>query len=326
MKKLIIIILIFGITGSLKAQLNFDTFLEGGVEDANTLLEGYLEPAFLGLGYGLNSGWNNTAQPHKLFGFDITGGVNLAYVPSDAEFFTFNNADYNSVQVTNGTSAQLPTLFGPNLNADDIPELTFNQGTPEEVRFTAPTGAGFDEVAPFNAVPVPFAQIGIGLPKNTELKLRFVPEVGSDDFSARLFGFGILHDFKQWIPGMKLLPFDLSAFFGYTRLSTEFTLDEDLAQTAELNVSGSMFQVLISKKLLLFTPYAGVGFVTTGSDFAMLGEYDDIGTDPISLDYSSGGPRLNVGGRLKLLILTLHVDYAIQKYNTLTAGVGISIR
>ena len=50
-------------------------------------------------------------------------------------------------------------------------------------------------------------------------------------------------------------------------------------------------------------------------------------SDPISLDFDSGSsPRINAGLRLKLLILTLHAEYAIQKYNTLTLGVGISIR
>jgi hypothetical protein len=30
--------------------------------------------------------------------------------------------------------------------------------------------------------------------------------------------------------------------------------------------------------------------------------------------------------RLKLLVLTIHADYTLQKYSTLTMGLGLSIR
>jgi hypothetical protein len=67
----------------------------------------------------------------------------------------------------------------------------------------------------------------------------------------------------------------------------------------------------------------------TSTDFSMLGDYDVSGTilsDPIAFDFSSSGMRANVGARIKILVLTLHAEYAIQKYNTLTAGIGVSIR
>ncbi|MFT5953341.1 MAG: hypothetical protein ACI8QD_000177, partial [Cyclobacteriaceae bacterium] len=89
MKKLLITLSFVMAASSAFSQINFDTFLEAGVEDANTMLGNYLEPAFIGLGYGLNSGWYNTGKPHKLLGFDITTGVSLATVPTDARFFTF---------------------------------------------------------------------------------------------------------------------------------------------------------------------------------------------------------------------------------------------
>ncbi|NQZ77234.1 MAG: hypothetical protein HRT61_14205 [Ekhidna sp.] len=73
MKKHLIVILLAIAPYLGKAQVDFGTFLEASAEDANTLLENYLRPAFLGFGYGINSGWYNTAKPHKLLGFDFIG-------------------------------------------------------------------------------------------------------------------------------------------------------------------------------------------------------------------------------------------------------------
>jgi hypothetical protein len=331
MKKLTILLLFIATSNLAVAQLNFDTFLEGGVADANQYLESYLEPAFVGFGYGLNSGWYNTGKPHKLFGFDITTGVSFATIPDANRFFTFNNADYENISVAGG-SAEFPTIFGPNLYRDDIPELTFNNTDPT-IRSSALTGIGIEEADwyPFEnpGVPAPYAQLGIGLIKNTELKLRLVPEQNFDGNTFKTFGIGVMHDVKQWIPGMKLLPFDLSAFFGYNSMTTVFSVDEAAGQTGEMNVSGTTFQAIISKKLAILTVYGGLGVITTSTNFGLKGSYDVSGTtltDPVNFDFSSGGMRGNIGARLKLLILTVHAEYAVQKYNTLTVGVGISVR
>ena len=93
-------------------------------------------------------------------------------------------------------------------------------------------------------------------------------------------------------------------------------------------------QGIISKTLPVITPYLGIGYNISGSSFDVNGDFtyrldgqEITFTDPVSLDFSGGSsPRINAGLRLKLLILTIHAEYAIQKYNTLTLGVGLSIR
>lgn len=334
MKKIYIAILMLGLVVAQSSAQNLDSFLEGGTQNANTLLEGYLNPAFVGFGYALNSGWYNTGKPHKLLGFDITFGPSLAMVPSSAGYFKFNPADYNNVtlepSLSGISSNKLPTMFGPNLNADDIPVLVFNGGTVDEIKVTAPTGLGLDEVIPFNAVPAAYAQVGIGLIKNTELKIRLLPEQSTDDYSAKMFGLGVMHDVKQWIPGIKNLPFDLSGFFAFNTMTTAVVIDSDLNQSVEFNVKGTTLQGIISKKLLFLTVYGGLGVITSKTDFSMLGDYEVSSgttfTDPINFESKNSGMRANVGARLKILILTISAEYAIQEYNTLTAGVGISIR
>lgn len=326
-------IMFFSISLGLRAQVDFDSFLEAGIADANKLLEGYLQPAFLGFGYGMANGWYNTAKPHKVLGFDLSVTVSAARVPTSAEFFTFRNSDYSNVRFDGATSVDIPTMFGPNLGADDLPQLTFldpNSGE-EVVRISSPTGLGLEEdLLPFNAVPVPMVQLGLGLPKGFELKLRYVPEqTFEDDGSVKLFGIGLMHDIKQWLPGEKILPFDLSAFVGYTSLTAKAFIDQNIGQTAEFTANSIVVQAVASKKILFLTAFAGLGYSNFDVGFNMLGTYTTETTsftNPISLNYKQGGLRTNVGVRLKLLFLTITGEYAFQEYNTMSIGAGISIR
>ena len=316
-----------------KAQgLDFDSFLEAGIDDASLLLESYLQPAFEGFGFGMNSGWYNTAKPHKFLGFDISGSISLARVPDSNQFFTLPTGLTN-VSLTNPSDTRrLPTIFGPNLGADDLPELRFTDDNGDEIiRISAPTGLGIDEdIVPFNAVPVPMIQLGLGIFKGTELKLRYIPEQDFEgDGGVKLFGIGVMHDVTQYLPAEKLLPFDLSVFLGYTNLESYVNIDEAAGQTAVFNANAWTVQGVISKKVLFFTAFAGLGYSNSNVDFNMLGDYStetSTFTDPISLNYKNAGIRTNIGVRIKLLFLTITGEYAIQEYNTLTAGVGFSFR
>ena len=340
MKKNIIILSLLAFVYNVQGQdLDLGSFLEGGVEDGNQLLQDYLEPAFVGFGYALNSGWYNTGKPHKLAGFDLTVNINAAQVPTSAQYFSIDPSNYTNLNVAPAENGQTeyPTLMGPNLEAGDIPYLVFNENTPDEfddVRITAPTGLGLDEAYGVNVVPAPSVQLGIGLIKNTEVKLRFVPEQTfgdpGEEFSTKMFGLGIMHDVKQWIPGIKNLPFDLSGFFAFSNMTNTMSLDADNPENlAEFNVSGTTLQAIISKKLAILTVYGGLGMSTSKVNFAMKGTYETESgdfTDPIDFDYKNGGLRANIGARIKLLIFTFHAEYAVQEYNTITGGIGISIR
>ena len=174
-------------------------------------------------------------------------------------------------------------------------------------------------------------QLGVGLIKNTELKLRFFPSVSTDDFEFKFFGVGIMHDFKQWTPGISHLPFDASGFIGYTKLTaqTKFATESISSsvggenQAAGYEIKSLTLQVVASKKLSILTVYTGFGIYSTKSSLKMTGTYviegeSDIalpdGTtrtvsasrelkkDPIDLNFNTFGPRLTVGVRIKLLI------------------------
>lgn len=351
MKKIIRTLLIFvsligvGLNES-KAQDGLGTLLEAGAADATTMLKHYMEPLFVGIGYGLQSGWYNTAKPHKLLGFDLSITASASKVPDEKEFYTFLNSEFENFYYAGGNSVQVPTLLGPNLGADDLPQLSVrdfndldNDGDFQEelVRISAPTGLGLEEEFPINAVPSPMIQIGIGLPKGTELKIRFIPESAAESLVGReegyrfnMFGLGVMHDIKQWLPAEKVLPFDLSVFAGFTQFKASADVEPDISSSDQkivFEVNAMTVQAVISKKISFLTIYGGMGYVQSKVDFAMKGTYQTESEnliDPIAFGYNQSGFRGNLGLRLKLLFLTLSGEYAVQEYNTYSASIGFT--
>ena len=71
MKKIYIFLFSCFLFSSIKSQI-----LTQDMNEANKLIEAYFSPLAESYGTGLNSGWYNTAKPHKLFGFDLTFNLN----------------------------------------------------------------------------------------------------------------------------------------------------------------------------------------------------------------------------------------------------------
>ena len=343
----------------------FGQILAAGADDANQYFEEFLTPGINSLGVGLAGGWYNTAKPHKIAGLDITGSINIATIPDAEKMFNFNEQNFSQFLLRgNGGDDMVPTLVGGSpvsgseiyIEADQT--IVYPEGSitiENEITFDTPSGFDLDDIPVATGMPTPTLNLGVGLIKNTELKFRYLPQQTYNDSKFDLIGFGVMHDVKQWIPVIKNLPFDLSAFFGTTRLSAESNVELDYESTdpstgTRTSVSGTgkavfestatTIQAIVSKKLLFFTPYASVGYNIINTNFDLTGDYtfkaenstagkDESITvsDPIAMEFNdAGGARMTVGARVKLLILTIHADYTLQKYNTFTAGIGLSIR
>ena len=285
--------------------LSFDEVLQGGSDDMSTYMEFYTKPFFDGFGTGINNGWYNTAAPHNTLGFDLTVYTSLVSVPEEELFFTFLDSDYNNLALSGGGSADLPTLLGGTTSEELV--STYSQGplTVSSAPFPAPEGFGED--LPTNKVFVPMAQLAIGLPKGFELIGRYAPAVSTETLDLSFFGIGLKHDIKQWIPGIRLVPIDLSVLIGYTSLDMEVFMDNSTIQgpgerSAIFDVTAITFQALVSKKVSILTAYGGLGFNSVKSDFSMTGEYELVPgislTDPVSLSFSLNGMRATAGVRI----------------------------
>ena len=327
-------------------QEDISKFLKAGSGDASKLLEAYLEPTITSMSYGMTANWYTTAATHKTLGFDFSFSANLAFMPSSENYFNPNKLDL-AVTTFNGNTTNpgkgAPTFFG----SKDATSYTATYDDPDgnevTVDFNGPVGLGVKDKIGFAAIPVPVAQLGIGIVKNTDLKFRFIPKVDAGSSSIQMFGVGVQHDIKQHIPGIKLLPFDLSVLVAYNSLKGTTDLsNDDATDTRPDSDNGEgvykfnswVFQALISKKIAVLTFYGGVGYSMIKTTVDMNGTYEidpSVGAnfevkDPVSLDIKNKSMRFTAGMRLKLGPVYFNGDYTLQKYKMLSVGMGFSIR
>jgi hypothetical protein len=318
------------------AQDDIDELLKESVDDGRKLIGAYVDPLMKSLSLGLNQGWYNTAKPHKIAGVDLTITVNAMTVPSDQKMFRPDQLGLTRLELAPSSPGH---PYAPTILGTDREPVFQVKGEPGST-FTGPPGLNLKEEINYDKVPVPMVHLGFGLPKNTDIKFRYVPTLNvGDDGSVKMFGLGIMHDIKQWIPGIKLMPFDLSAFVGYTKFELQSQLDAGNPQNADqrgiFTMNATTVQAVIGKKFSVITFYGGIGYNIAKSNLALKGQYDINGDgdetdqfekDPVDLKFAASGPRATIGTRLKLAVFTFHADYTIQKYQCLTVGFGIAVR
>lgn len=334
------IFIFFGLTGYAQGT-NFDAFLRAGTDDANKLVKHYMEPLVVGFSYGMSNSWYNTAKTHKSLGFDLTISANMTSVPSSKEYFTFEPSEYSNVSST-GETNEIPTIMSP--DEDNGAQLTFaymEENTGETIRGSfSPAGLDIKEQLGYNVVPSPMVQLGIGTFKNTDIIIRYTPEITYGEFKTSVFGMGIKHDIKQWIPGIKRVPIDISILAGFSGFDNKMDMsDLELNgenQEAIFNINNWTVQGIVSKKISVITFYGAFGYSSVTSNLKMNGTYiieDEVNPvltfeveDPIDLTYNESSFRATGGIRLKFGPVTLHGDYTWQEYSIVSAGVGFSFR
>jgi len=359
----------------LNAQNDISNIFKAGVADLNTVAEGYLKPAGNSFSSGLGSNWYNTAAVHKVWGFDLTIGAGIVSAPQSDQSFSLTGL--TNLQPTHGETSA-PTFTGKGngveLNLMQPQTLSNGQSNPlypgKIVSFTTPGSVS-------QYVPTASIQFTLGVPFVNDVSVRFVPKVSMNGFEASLWGVGIKHNFKQWIPVIKDLPFDAAVVLAYSKFNMKYAFPTSSQITPDKLVSGGVTtepdpnvgsndystqsmkvsataqtaNLVFSKKFLFFTPYVGFGLTNTNFDMSMEGNYPTLGdpvtdssgqpvlnsnnqpimkvinkTNPVSFKSSEVMTNATFGFRLKMSVITLHAQYAFQKYPVASAGFGISIR
>lgn len=291
-----------------KAQGAVIDVLGSGISDADKLLNGYFQPFGESFSIGLGQNWYNTAKPLKPLRFNIQLGASLISIPDDKLTFDPQALGMQNLRPLGNSS---PTIFGTGTGPDY--ELSVNDPNNPGQRLAIDTLSGVTQglSVPMNAVP--FAQLNIGLIKGTELSVRFVPTLdlstlGAGSGSFGLWGVGVKHDILQWIPVVSKLPFSVSGYFNYSKLT--FDLGVSLPgpesnvyetyvpptpgsepqvvgfdyvgggaagnyanQAIAMDASSMGFGIIASKKLLFFTPYVSLGFQNAKFSLRTAGEY-----------------------------------------------------
>jgi len=344
MKNLSTIIFALLITLSVKSQDadGIESILLSGTEDASKLTEAYMNPAMKGLIYGMNNGWYHTAKTHKKLGFDLSIGLNAAIVPTKDEIFKFSDLGLSSS--TTSTSSTGATVAGENSLEAPVTYSGTIDGENVSATFNMPGGVKDD--LPLNAVPTPNLQLTVGLPYKTDVMLRIVPEVGSDDVKGNLFGIGLKKDITSIFGTFEKLPLSISILGAYTNMNVNYDIQNDSSiqgtnQEAEFTLNAYTVQAIASLNFPVINIYGGLGYNGGNSTLKLKGTYEleystsnpapndtktKIVTNPLSLDFNASGFRTTLGARLSLGPIKIFGDYTLQEYNTVTGGIAFSFR
>jgi hypothetical protein len=364
---LLLLISVFHVPDA-EAQLeDSGDFISAGIDDANLLFKNYLEPFGKGFGAGLNSGWVQSAKSHGVLGFNISFRLNASLVPDVDQSFDVTSLALQRLEYANdqGDLPITPTLSGSN---HDGPRMIAQR------EINVPGGTETVTLADFNMppgigvaiVPAPVIQAGVGIIRDTELTLRYLPPVNMPfDGSINLLGGSIKHGINQWIPGGNLFPVDLSVMAGYTSLSMNVNMNIEPEvnqftrnpyenspetwdnQSLDFESSGFTAMLLAGKNLPIVAFYGGVGIESSTTSILTSGSYpvtvdDDPESpefdptrplvvqryeDPIDLEYDGANSlRALIGMRLRLGIISINADYTLANYPIASVGLGISFR
>lgn len=323
----------------------------------------YMKPFANAMAVSMSGGWTHTAKVHSTLGFDLTFSVSAAKVPSsDRNFNPQSIADDkysftgNSTPTISGDKDDATTSITRNFSTPGAPNLTFDGFNGQNISY----GGMFA------------IQGAIGLPKGTELILRFIPDISKstnnlipgDEFGLEktgMWGVGVKHDIKQWIPVVSKVPFlQISALLTYSKFHTGFSGDafriapEDFDAASSLptttwdnqrfDIAMSSFtgNLLIGANIPVFQPYIGVGYNTAKFDGGLVGDYPvidlvaDVGefeyqvneseSDPIMAEAKVTNFNFQAGARLKLGPIVFHYTFTQQKYSMHTGGIAVTLR
>ena len=342
-KKLFLFIyLSFNVTSFSQNFENLEYLLLASQEDQSLLFKEYLNPLVTSVNFGMGSGWANTAKTHKLLGFDITVSLNTFFIPSDAK--KFSTSGLTSIT---SSSDYLPTVLGGNTN--ETLSVSINDDSaifpPNEFSATFIAPSGIENDFFLNMLITPNIQVGLGLPFNTDLIVRYIPTTSSKNTNIGLMGVGIKHDILQHFGPVDKIPLiDLSLLLAYSNYSIDYEFQKTsnlpgVGQTAIMDMNNYSANIISSIDLKLITFYASVGYSKGVSNLSILGSYElsynisDTSevivfnvVDPLKVEWEKESPRGNAGLSFNLPGIKLFADYTFQEYNSLTVGASIGIR
>ncbi len=350
---------VFG--GQVKAQINEELHLS----EFDPYMSAYMKPFASAMAVSMSGGWAHTAEVHSLLGFDITFNGTYVKVPSSDYMFNPQELDMpgytwdrNSTPTISGSDNQdNAAMFTREFNTPGVPPLAVDMLTGMNLNF-----GGMASL-----------QAAIGLPKGTELIVRYVPnlakpvnnvltEVADIELAKTgMWGLGVKHDIKQWIPVVSKVPFlQMSVLMTYSKFNTGFSGDDFRLDPERLNATSTMAastwdgqkfdlemssftgSLLIGASIPVFQPFIGIGFNNASFEGGFKGNYpvisvstdngtdyyqvEEAETDPINLDAKVTNFNFQAGARLKLGFFVFHYQYTMQKYSMHNAGLAFTFR
>ncbi len=354
-RKIVVVLILFASVKVGFSQSGVVDFIKAGKTDANILMEKYLDPFALSLGDGLNNAWYYTAETHKILGFGLSISTSAVMIPSSAKTFDLRSLSFSDVVVDGEYGYIAQTVAGADVEGGRLSLLDPDNPSDTIGSFRTPPGVDMD------VVPVPMVQLAVGVAPHTDLLLRYVPELsfsqdGNDveKIKVGFYGIGIKHEFKEWMPFLKELPFDAAVFTSFSKMDANTGVDfqlEDYGYSSEeagytpdknqrlvIETTTLKYGLIISKKLSFITFYGSIGNSNSHTSADLLGKFPVVKKDnengivvepeidPIKLKFSSSRLSMDAGVRFKMAFFNIFGSINKAEYMSYNAGISFSFR
>jgi len=339
MKKIVLFLSVLSLSASSNAQvLQFDSeaITADFVNNLSIYADAFVSP-LLGTYSPAQVASNHiTAKTLKPFavGFGISASGTI--IKADQLEYNFNELGFsNNLTLANTDNPTIPSILGGNTTATFLYEVEDETGV-----YSYQQGIealdGFTSIE--NTVPSAAISISVGLPLNTEIFLRALPEIEIDGLENYVVGGGIKHVISQYFQEGDEHKFNvaLAGFVGktkFTLLPNNFLDGENQEVVFIDNTYSGELIASFDKKF--FSIFGLVGFYSGSSEFAINGTYRYeveqnglieeafVSRNPINLKRQNSGIQGQVGASLNFSHFgALALNYAMAESNS----VGFNLR
>lgn len=252
------------------------------VGDMLTLAENFAKPAADGAAYQASAGWFSSAS--SLGKWDVRFSVhgNALLVPEDKKQFQLSSSMLRLLQIEGADDVRIPTAFGGGTDVFLTGEIEFinpvnGERETTNVRFKSLDGINLDYV------PHAFLQGALGLPFESELTIRGMPEVTLDGVTASTFGVGLKHNLNQYFRFNDPDGFRLALALAYSDFNVKYDFDaievQDLLTMNRITVDADLWmgEVIGSKRWGSFELFAAAGITNSKFNYEMGGGGQALG-------------------------------------------------
>ncbi len=246
------------------------------VGDMLTLAGNFAQPAADGAAYQASAGWFSSAAALEKWDVRLSMHGNALFVPEDRKQFSLSNSMLELLQIEGADAVRLPTAFGSGTDVYFAGDITFINPVNGEQETASVRFKGLDGIS-LDYVPHAFLQGAVGLPYESELTIRGMPEVTLDGVTASTFGIGLKHSLNQYFRFNDPEGFRLALALAYSDFNVEYGFEaievDDLLSMDVVNVDADLWmaEAIGSKRWGSFELFAALGATNSRFNYEMGG-------------------------------------------------------
>ncbi len=233
------------------------------VNDLLFLADGFASPASNSAAYQATAGWFSSAASLDEWKVDVSVHANALFVPSSKQEYTVNAGDFSVLKINEGQNgAVIPTAFGKQS------DVVFN-GSVMGNEFSFNAIEGIDK----SALVHPFIEVAVGLPFETEISVRALPELDVDGSKFSTYGVGIKHNLSQYFRFNEEEDLQLAAIATYNIFDVKYEFTQisipDLVNLNLIDVNANvwMAEFMASKRYENFEIFGALGVAQSSFDY-----------------------------------------------------------